>query len=123
MKEVEVQYGGQNGFNQAVELSAGILRNLRFIHNKRLIRKFFHELTSEERMYFFGLDDSLKFIFKFGAIDTLIVWDDLDVNICVIKSSGRTKIKHLKDDQEGNTKNLIDKMLWSIRFCQWSGSI
>lgn len=85
MKEVEVQYGGQNGSNQAVELSAGILRNLRFIHNKRLIRKFFHELTSEERMYFFGPDDSLKFIFKFGAIDTLIVWDDLDVNICVIR--------------------------------------
>ena len=33
--------GGENGFNQAIELSADALANVKFVQEKRLISKFF----------------------------------------------------------------------------------
>merc|ERR1719201_1279674 len=40
VKMVDVSYGGENGFNQAIELSAETLKNVKFIQEKRLITKF-----------------------------------------------------------------------------------
>ena len=39
MKLVDVSYGGENGFNQAIELSAEVLSNVKFIQEKKLIGK------------------------------------------------------------------------------------
>jgi peptide chain release factor subunit 1 len=36
---VDVSYGGENGFNQAIELSGDILANVKFIQEKKLIAK------------------------------------------------------------------------------------
>ena len=40
LKVVDVSYGGENGFNQAIELSAETLSNVKFIQEKKLISKF-----------------------------------------------------------------------------------
>ena len=37
LKVVDVSYGGENGFNQAIELSAEVLANVKFIQEKQLI--------------------------------------------------------------------------------------
>lgn len=37
LKLVDVSYGGENGFNQAIELSAEVLSNVKFIQEKKLI--------------------------------------------------------------------------------------
>ena len=37
IKIVDVSYGGENGFNQAIELSADSLANVKFIQEKKLI--------------------------------------------------------------------------------------
>ena len=39
LKLVDVSYGGENGFNQAIELSAEVLGNVKFIQEKKLIGK------------------------------------------------------------------------------------
>ena len=39
MNIVDVSYGGENGFNQAIELSGDILANVKFIQEKKLIAK------------------------------------------------------------------------------------
>jgi len=41
IKIVDVSYGGDNGFNQAIELSAEVLQDVKFIQEKKLISKFF----------------------------------------------------------------------------------
>jgi len=38
---VDVSYGGENGFNQAIELAAESLQNVKFIQEKKLIGKSF----------------------------------------------------------------------------------
>ena len=37
IKVVDVSYGGENGFNQAIELAAESLTNVKFIQEKKLI--------------------------------------------------------------------------------------
>ena len=37
IKIVDVSYGGENGFNQAIELAADALANVKFIQEKKLI--------------------------------------------------------------------------------------
>lgn len=47
MKIVDVSYGGENGFNQAIQLSADSLANVKFIQEKELISKYFDEIAKD----------------------------------------------------------------------------
>jgi len=38
---VDVSYGGDNGFNQAITLAADSLLNVKFVAEKKLISEFF----------------------------------------------------------------------------------
>jgi len=106
---VDVAYGGDNGFNQAIELSAEILANVKFIQEKRLIGKYFEEISQDTGKYVFGIDDTLKAL-ECGAVETLIVWENLDVNRYVLKNvvTGEVLIKHLNKEQEDDQSNFRD---------------
>ncbi|KAJ8509764.1 hypothetical protein OPV22_000198 [Ensete ventricosum] len=106
---VDVSYGGENGFNQAIELSAEILSNVKFIQEKKLIGKYFEEISQDTGKYVFGVEDTLKAL-EMGAVETLIVWENLDINRYVLKhsTSGETVIKHLRKDQETDQNNFLD---------------
>jgi len=41
VKVVDVSYGGENGLNQAIELSQETLKNVKFVREKKLIGNFF----------------------------------------------------------------------------------
>ena len=45
IKLVDVSYGGENGFNQAIELAAESLQNVKFIQEKKLIGRYFDEIS------------------------------------------------------------------------------
>lgn len=106
---VDVSYGGENGFNQAIELSAEILSNVKFIQEKRLIGKYFEEISQDTGKYVFGVDDTLKAL-EMGAVETLIVWENLDMNRYVLKNSatGEVVIKHFNKEQDSNQSNFRD---------------
>ncbi|KAJ8528101.1 hypothetical protein K7X08_015552 [Anisodus acutangulus] len=106
---VDVSYGGENGFNQAIELTAEILANVKFIQEKKLIGKYFEEISQDTGKYVFGVDDTLK-VLEMGAIETLIVWENLDITRYVLKnsSSGETVVKHLNKEQEADQSNFRD---------------
>jgi peptide chain release factor subunit 1 len=96
LKVVDVSYGGENGFNQvrslglmfcrmrlryngqAIELSAEALAGVKFVQEKKLIQRYFDEISLDTGKYCFGIDDTLKGL-DLGAVETLIVWENLDV--------------------------------------------
>ncbi|CAH9142315.1 unnamed protein product [Cuscuta epithymum] len=106
---VDVSYGGENGFNQAIELSAEVLANVKFIQEKKLIGKYFEEISQDTGKYVFGTEDTLK-VLEMGAIETLIVWENLEITRYVLKNSttGEIVIKHLNTDQEMDKSNFRD---------------
>jgi len=106
---VDVSYGGENGFNQAIELSSEILSNVKFIQEKRLIGKYFEEISQDTGKYVFGVDDTLQAL-DAGAVETLIVWENLDMNRYVLKNSttGEVVTKHFNKEQEAKQANFRD---------------
>ncbi|KAG0476470.1 hypothetical protein HPP92_013311 [Vanilla planifolia] len=99
----------ENGFNQAIELSAEILANVKFIQEKKLIGKYFEEISQDTGKYAFGVDDTLKAL-EMGAVEVLIVWENLDINRYVLKNSvtGEKVVKNLNKEQETEQKNFHD---------------
>ena len=109
VKTVDISYGGENGFNQAIELSADCLANVKFVQEKKLIGnytalfwllcKIFRldwnaVLEYADLFFFLGhffdeiSQDSGKVCFgvddtlkclEMGACETLICWENLDI--------------------------------------------
>lgn len=46
---------------------------------KRLLQKYFDEINQDTGKYCFMVEDTLKGL-DLGAVETLIVWDNLDIN-------------------------------------------
>ncbi|GAB4817778.1 hypothetical protein N2152v2_004824 [Parachlorella kessleri] len=107
---VDVSYGGENGFNQAIELSAETLSNVKFVQEKKLITSFFDQISQDTGKFVFGVKDTMACL-EMGAVETLIVWEDLPITRYQFTnpSTGATEIKFLSKEQEGNTENFKDK--------------
>jgi peptide chain release factor subunit 1 len=109
IKVVDVSYGGENGFNQAIDLSAETLSNVKFIQEKKLIGKYFEEISQDSGRVCYGVDDTLKAL-ELGAAETLIVYENLDITRWVIKASdGSEKILHTTKSQEADREQFMDK--------------
>ncbi|KNB41353.1 hypothetical protein JH06_5460 [Blastocystis sp. subtype 4] len=86
VKVVDVSYGGDNGFNQAIELSADTLANVKFVQEKKLISGYFDELARDTGKFCYGVNDTLKCL-ELGAVETLIVWENLSIMRVVVKNN------------------------------------
>jgi peptide chain release factor subunit 1 len=110
IKIVDVSYGGENGFNQAIELSAEVLSNVKFIQEKKLISRYFDEINQDSGKYVIGVNETLVAL-ELGAIEILIVWENLDVTRYVLRNANtdEKKILHLRPDQEKDKSHFMDK--------------
>lgn len=110
IKIVDVSYGGDNGFNQAIELSADSLANVKFIQEKKLIGRYFDEISQDTGRFCFGVGDTLRAL-EMGAVDILIVWENLDITRYVLKNNQTNleTILHLNPEQEKDKTHFIDK--------------
>jgi len=96
IKTVDVSYGGENGFNQAIELSAEALQNVKFVAETKLISSYFDEIAQDTGKYCFGIKDTLQAL-EMSAVGTLIVWENLTMMRYELKNSstGEITVKHL----------------------------
>eukprot|EP00092_Neocalanus_flemingeri_P015954 GFUD01017271.1.p1 GENE.GFUD01017271.1~~GFUD01017271.1.p1 ORF type:complete len:438 (-),score=110.53 GFUD01017271.1:178-1491(-) len=110
LKMVDVSYGGENGFNQAIELSAECLSNVKFIQEKKLIGRYFEEISQDTGKYCFGVEDTLKAM-EMGAVETLICWENLDIQRVSLKNhaSGEVKTLFLNSEQEKDKTLFMDQ--------------
>jgi len=126
LKVVDVSYGGENGFNQAIEMSAEVLQNVKFIQEKKLISKYFDEIAQDTGKYCYGVKDTL-YALDMGAVETLIVWENLEIQRYTLKNTATSEEKILflsKEDEkdpshfhaEGGTElEVIDK----VQLLEW----
>ncbi|XP_016410812.1 eukaryotic peptide chain release factor subunit 1-like isoform X2 [Sinocyclocheilus rhinocerous] len=115
LKLVDISYGGENGFNQAIELSAEVLSNVKFIQEKKLIGRYFDEISQDTGKYCFGVEDTLKAL-EMGAVEILIVYENLDTMRYVLRCHGENttpendeKILYLTPEQEKDKSHFTDK--------------
>ncbi|CAG8602596.1 1724_t:CDS:2, partial [Acaulospora colombiana] len=109
IKVVDVSYGGENGFNQAIELAAESLSNVKFVQEKKLIQKYFDEISQDSGKYCFGVEDTLKAL-EMGAVETLIVWENMDITRYILRNAaGDEVIIYANKEQEKDREKFIDK--------------
>lgn len=111
IKMVDVSYGGENGFNQAIELAAESLHNVKFIQEKKLIGRYFDEISQDTGKYCFGVEDTLKAL-ELGAVEILICWENLDIQRYVLENHANAKattVLHLTPEQEKDRSHFMDK--------------
>jgi len=107
---VDVSYGGENGFNQAIELASDMLANVKFVQEKRLISKFFDEISQDTGKFVFSVKDTLACL-EMGAVETLIVWESLDYDRYELLNTGNgsIEIKHLTSEAAKDQSHFKDK--------------
>ncbi|KAJ2538015.1 translation termination factor eRF1 [Coemansia sp. RSA 1878] len=109
VKTVDVSYGGESGFDQAINLSQEYLDNVKFIQEKKLISKYFDEIAQDTGKVVYGVDDTLKAL-DAGAVETLIVWENLDVNRFVFRNAEGGEVERFMNSiQEKERSNFVDK--------------
>jgi peptide chain release factor subunit 1 len=124
---LDVSYGGENGFNQAIELSAETLRNVKFIQEKRLITSFLDEVAQDTGKYCFGIKDTITGL-EMGAVSTLIAWENLDIVRIHIKNPHTEKedVLYLTPQEAKNEKLYRDPesgveldVVENVPFIEW----
>lgn len=110
IKTVDVSYGMEAGFNQAIELSAETLSNVKLVQEKKLLQSYFDEISMDTGKYCFMVGDTLKAL-EMSAVATIIVWENLPINRVTVKNTQTEEehILHLTPDQEKDDKNFHDK--------------
>lgn len=91
IKVVDVFYGGENGFNQVIELVFEIFGNVKFIQEKKFIGKYFEEISQDIGCICYGVEDIFK-VLEFGVVEILIVFENFEVICWVFKDSNGVEI-------------------------------
>ena len=110
---VDISYGGENGFNQAIELAQDTLGNVKFVQEKKLLLRYFDEISRNDGMeagkYCFGVKDTMTAL-EGGAVDTLIVWENLDLTRIEFRKPNTDEVhtKYLDKKGEKDRKNYVD---------------
>ena len=74
------------------------------------LRRYFDEISQDTGKFCFGVEDTLQCL-DMGAVETLIVWENLEINRHVLMNTAtsETMIKYLTLEQEKDTSHFVDK--------------
>ena len=103
IKMVDVSYGGESGFQQAIEFSADTLGSVKLMKEKKLLQKYMDEISRDTGKYCFMVEDTFKAL-DLGAVEELIIWENLDVDRIVLRNTSTSEetIVHLNPEQQAN---------------------
>eukprot|EP00796_Vickermania_ingenoplastis_P008406 gene8406-5887_t len=129
IKVVDVAHPGDVGLNQAIDLSADALSNVKLVQEKKLVQSFFDHIAQDTQQYCFGVNDTMRCL-EAGAVELLICFEDLTLNRYVITrnkgseeevtevhfmTEAEMKKSNLNAHEAGKTQNEID----SENFVDW----
>lgn len=110
LKTVDVSYGGENGFNQAIDLSAETLGNVKFIQEKKLVQRYFDEISKDTNKYCFGVRDTMLALEQ-GAVEILIAWENMEHTRVELENpqTNEKVIKILSKREMNDMSNFVDQ--------------
>lgn len=83
----DIQYSGNQGFNEAIEQAAPILQHLPLLQEKKILSGFFGEIAKDSGLYCFGLTQVISALEQ-GAVETLLLWENHPTQRFVVTTAG-----------------------------------
>jgi len=104
---IDLSYGGEAGFNQAIEYSSSILSDVKFIKEKKLLQSYFDEINKDMGKYIYGAHETIEMLIS-GAIEKLILWENCEMIRVTLENSSTKKeyIKILEKNHANDSKFL-----------------
>ena len=68
---------------------------MKFIQEKKLINSYFDQISQDTGKYCFGVEDTLRAL-EMGAVETLICWENLDIQRYSLKNHTSGKQNSVK---------------------------
>jgi peptide chain release factor subunit 1 len=111
LKVVDVSYGGENGFSQAIELSQECLKNVKYVNEKNILSDFFSHLCKDTGMVTYGLKETVEALVENSTVKHLLVSEGLDALRVVLRNKKTDKeiVKFLRKEELGEEKMFLDK--------------
>ena len=80
---LDIAHPGEVGLNQAIDLSGPMLSGVKLVQEKKMLQKFMEEVAQNTNQYSFSFKETMKAL-RMGAVETLIVWEDLPLRHYVV---------------------------------------
>ncbi|KAL0237386.1 hypothetical protein PCE1_000783 [Barthelona sp. PCE] len=93
---VDVGYGGEPGFSQAIERSKELLGNVRYVNEKKIINKFYEHIAKDSGLFVYGVLDTMRAV-EAGCVETLIVYEDCEAQI--VFNNETEERRYVNDDK------------------------
>jgi peptide chain release factor subunit 1 len=85
LKILDISYGKEAGFHQAISEASDILKNVRLVEEQKWVQRFFQEISRDSGKYCYGLEETIELLDR-GAIEVLLIWDQCPLKIPIYKN-------------------------------------
>jgi peptide chain release factor subunit 1 len=80
LQVVDCEYGGENGFNQAVEASVSVLAGVKMVQEKQILKKYFDEIVLDTGKIAYGIVDTIKAL-ELGAVQSILLYENFNMDL------------------------------------------
>jgi peptide chain release factor subunit 1 len=101
---IDIAYGGETGFNQAIEICSSKFMELKFVKEKKILGFYFEELSKNSGKYIFGIEETLQAL-MIGAVEKLICWENLNAERLIFYDS-KNNSQFIKFTKENDFKEI-----------------
>ena len=89
---VDISYGMDQGLSQAITMAEDSLTNVKFVQEKKVIGRFFENISLDTGLIVFGVDDTMKAL-DLGALETMMLFENIEVMRYEIKNPVKNETK------------------------------
>jgi len=114
VRQLDIQYGGEAGFNETIRLAEDILSGLKHVQERKLLGNFFTDVANDSAVCY-GVEDTC-FAIETGTLEKLVLWDSLPARRYTLKSKiDQSTLVCYTPDKETLPKQVADETSnWEI---------
>ena len=107
---IDLSYGGEAGFNQAIDFCSSILSDIKFVKEKKLLQFYFDEITKDSGKYIYGFTETIDMLAS-GVIEKLIIWENLEIFRLTLENQHTKEEKiEIVEKDKANSSTYLEKL-------------
>jgi peptide chain release factor subunit 1 len=116
VQKLDIGYGGISGLQHAITQAGDFLSNIKMIEEKKLLQNYFEHISKDSKKFCYGIKE-VMYCLEAGAVEKLIVWEDLPIIRYTLKHPGTESEKIVYKKQSEIRAELTgpDNIIYDIK--------